>query len=83
MAEDTAGCIGAVLAIAAVGWIPLHFSGKSILYWRETKEIREIYDSKSFLVTCRYRGRRVHQADRLPGQLLLPSLQRYRPMIGP
>ena len=54
MAEDGAGCIGAVLAIAAVGWVPLHFSGKSILDWRETKEIREIYDSKSFLVTCRY-----------------------------
>jgi hypothetical protein len=50
MAEDAAGCIGAVLAIAAVGWVPLHFSGKSILYWRETKEIREIYDSS----TCRY-----------------------------
>ena len=48
------GCIGALLMIAVLGWVPLHFSGKSLLYWRETKEIREVYDSKSFLVTCQY-----------------------------
>jgi hypothetical protein len=77
MAEDAAGCIGAVLAIAAVGWVPLHFSGKSILYWRETKEIRENLRfkivSSHLPILQQYRRRRVHQADWLPGQLLMPS----------
>lgn len=54
MNDDSLGCVGALIILALVGWVPLHFSGKSMLYWRETKEIREIYDSKSFLVTCRY-----------------------------
>ena len=46
-------CIGTLFVIALVGWLPLHFCGKSILYNRETRQIVQ-YDARSYAVTCHY-----------------------------
>jgi hypothetical protein len=50
--SDGAGCTGAVLMLAAIGWLPLHFSGKSILYYRS--EERGTFYANSYVVTCHY-----------------------------
>lgn len=52
MADDAAGCFGAVIGIVLLGWAPLHFSGKSILYGRTETTGASPYNSK--LVTCHY-----------------------------
>lgn len=51
--DEGAGCLGALLLIAVFGWVPLHFSGKSILYWRDETQTNGQYGI-NFGVKCRY-----------------------------
>jgi hypothetical protein len=50
--SDSLGCIGGLVAIAAFGWLPLHFSGKSILYNRS--EEKSLLYAGGYVVTCHY-----------------------------
>jgi hypothetical protein len=35
--DEGAACLGALFLLALFGWVPLHFSGTSLLYYRESK----------------------------------------------
>lgn len=51
--DGALGCLGAIFIAALAGWVPLHFSGKSILYGRTEKAMKDGYFDTT-LVTCHY-----------------------------
>lgn len=53
MNNDGAGCIGTVLVLAALIWVPLHFSGKSILFGRTESQYQGLYGT-NYVVLCIY-----------------------------
>lgn len=54
--NDGAGCIMAIFLLALLAWVPLHFSGKSILYGRTTEQsaVTNSFGMKTAIVTCHY-----------------------------
>lgn len=57
-AEDSLGCLGALAGLAIVVWVPLHFSGKSILYNRSQLKTELTYmgtpTGTSYIISCHY-----------------------------
>jgi hypothetical protein len=57
-ADDSLGCFGALVGLAVVSWVPLHFSGKSILFNRSQVKTELTYMGSpagtSYLVSCHY-----------------------------
>jgi hypothetical protein len=52
--DEGFGCFGALLMAVLIGWVPLHFSGKSFLYYRDTVQKTGLSGGKVFIVTCHY-----------------------------
>lgn len=50
---DAGGCLGTALGIALVLWIPLHFAGKALLYYRETSTADGMLKGQTY-VKCHY-----------------------------
>ncbi|MBR0903347.1 hypothetical protein [Bradyrhizobium liaoningense] len=56
MNNDGAGFFLGLVVIAAIAWVPLHFSGKSILYSRTTQLASKpnVFGAMPATVTCHY-----------------------------